>query len=403
MLQVVNGSDVEICTPYKVDPFKGSNNGEVSRQWAARPVDQRFLNLSDMRKKLQDRADNTRDRVVNSKKIEFIAPEPKTLADTHKLALALPGGDLVGASHWSFGQLCSLADFSASELRKLPSPLVADVLNYQMRHARGDTDLKTFDVKGQLRAATGPNYGWIKDSDVVAAVQQIAGNGTGDERWKVPGVIDWATHMYDPLAPVTIDSTTLYASDRDVFIFLVDDTHPVEVGKLSDGSPDLMFRGFFISNSEVGAGSMRLAAFYLRAVCMNRNLWGVERFEELTIRHTSGAPARFIEEARPALQSFASAGDKRLIDGVRAAKEAIVAKEESEAIEFLRNRGIAKKRAQVILTRDAETGGEREKGDFPRTAWAMAQAITAEAREIKNNDQRVELERVAGKILDKVA
>jgi hypothetical protein len=389
--------------PYKVDPFKGSNNGEVSRQWAARPADQRFLNLSDMRSKLDLRANKTRDLVVSTRKIEFIAPEPETMADTHKIALALPNGDLVGPTHWSFGQVCARADFSASELRKLPSPLVADVLNYQMRHARGDDQIKTFDVDGTLRAATGPNYGWIKDASVVEAVQQIAGNGTGDMRWKVPGVIDWQTHMYDPMAPVTIDSTTLYASDRDVFIFLVDDTHPIEVGKLEDGSPDLMFRGFFVSNSEVGAGSMRLAAFYLRAVCMNRNLWGVERFEELTIRHTSGAPARFIEEARPALLSFSEASDKKLIDGVKAAKATVIAKEQSEALDFLRNRGVSMKRAKDIIQRDAEAGGQRDEKDFPRTAWSMAQAITATARDIPNSDQRIELEKIAGKILDKVA
>ena len=40
------------------------------------------------------------------------------------------------------------------------------------------------------------------------------------------------------------DTTTLYASDRDVFLFLVDDTHPIEAGRLPNGEPDLYFRGF---------------------------------------------------------------------------------------------------------------------------------------------------------------
>ena len=44
------------------------------------------------------------------------------------------------------------------------------------------------------------------------------------------------------IVDITKDTTTLYASDRDVFLFLVDDTHPIEAGRLADGSPDLYFR-----------------------------------------------------------------------------------------------------------------------------------------------------------------
>src|SRR6266853_195457 len=32
----------------------------------------------------------------------------------------------------------------------------------------------------------------------VAAVIDIAGNGTGDTMWKVPGVLDWATMTHNP-------------------------------------------------------------------------------------------------------------------------------------------------------------------------------------------------------------
>jgi hypothetical protein len=42
---------------------------------------------------------------------------------------------------------------------------------------------------------------------------------------------------------VTKDTTTLYAPDRDVFLFL-DDAHPIEAGRLPDGQPDLYFRSF---------------------------------------------------------------------------------------------------------------------------------------------------------------
>ena len=112
--------------------------------------------------------------------------------------------------------------------------------------------------------------------------------------------------VYDPEIPVTKDTTTLFASDRDVFVFLVDDRNPIEVGKLANGEPDLMFRGFYAWNSETGSKTAGIAAMYLRGVCMNRCLWGVENFHEIKIRHTKFAPDRFAQEAYPALQSFAT-------------------------------------------------------------------------------------------------
>jgi hypothetical protein len=62
--------------------------------------------------------------------------------------------------------------------------------------------------------------GRIHDHELVEAVQRIAGNGTGDTRWKVPGVLDWSTGVYNPDVEISRDTTTLYASDRDVFLFL---------------------------------------------------------------------------------------------------------------------------------------------------------------------------------------
>jgi len=47
---------------------------------------------------------------------------------------------------------------------------------------------------------------------------EIAGNGDGNTRWKVPGVLDWATVTHNPFLNVTKDTATLYGSDREVFL-----------------------------------------------------------------------------------------------------------------------------------------------------------------------------------------
>ena len=192
-------------------------------------------------------------------------------------------------------------------MRQLPAALAGINLQHGLLSHRAELvkTLEADDGRVELRAVTGPDYGRIWDHELVAAVMKIAGNGTGDTRWKVPGVLDWNTMTHNPFVDITKDTTTLYASDRDVFLFLVDDTHPIEAGRLPDGSPDLYFRGFYCWNSEVGSKTLGIASFYLRAVCMNRNLWGVENFEQITIRHSKFAAQRFAHEAAPALTSFA--------------------------------------------------------------------------------------------------
>lgn len=404
MLISQNANTPAVTAPFKVDVSRGQVRGDVSRQWASRPADQRFLNLDLLRDFLQQRCDTTNLRVVASKGCEFLAPEARTLEDTHRLSLGLPNGDIVSPTHWAFGQAAGLVKAPASYLRTLPSQLVAENLNWGLLKNRQVEEIKAIDDgKGTLRALVGPQYGWISDVSLVSAVQQIAGSGTGDQRWKIPGVINWRDSTYDPFAPVTLDSTTLYASDRDVFIFLVDDTHPIQIGTLKDGSPDYLFRGFYVTNSETGSGALKIVTFYLRGICQNRCLWGVEHFSELSIRHTSQAPSRFIEEATPALLQFANGSERTIRDGVEKAKEAVIAKDEEEALTFLRGRGFSAKRAKEIAALDSESGAQREEGDFPRTAWDTVQSITAFARRIPNNDDRLEVERVAGKILDKVA
>jgi hypothetical protein len=250
----------------------------------------------------------------------------------------------------------------------------------------------------ELRAATGPDYGRIYDYEVADAVIKIAGSGQGEERWKVPGMIDWANSTYNPNINVTKETTTLYASDRDIFLFLVDDRNPIEIGKLPNGDPDNVFRGFYVWNSEVGSRSFGLASFYLRGVCQNRCLWGVEGFQQVTFRHSKYAPERFINEASRALESYANASDHKLISGVKEAKEQIVARSEEGRKEFLQKRGFS-----VAETNKIIDSVMVEEGHPAESVWDFVQGITAVARDKPHQDDRVAMEKVAGRLLDKVA
>ncbi|SNS97123.1 DUF932 domain-containing protein [Sphingopyxis indica] len=381
---------------YKVDVGRGQRIGRVSSEWFSRPADQRYTSLDDLMASVKGRAERSRTRTVESAAIRVEAHRD----DPERLALVLPdAGKPLAPTHWSFGQLAGLVGAPAAYMRQLPAPLAAINLQYGLTSHRAEQvkTLETEDGRTELRAVTGPDYGRIYDHELVAAVQRIAGNGTGDTRWKVPGVLDWSTGVYNPMVDITSDTTTLYASDRDVFLFLVDDLNPIEAGKLPDGSPDLFFRGFYCWNSEVGAKTLGIASFYLRAVCQNRNLWGVEDFQEISIRHSKYAANRFAHEAAPALTRFADSSPQPFVNGIRAARERIVARSDDERTDFLRKRGFGKaETGRIVETVLAEEGRP------PESVFDFVQGITAYARAKTQQDARLDLETRAKKLLEKV-
>src|ERR1700758_4896123 len=371
--------------------------GRVSSEWFSRPADERYLSLNELARSVRDRADRSRTRVVESALIHVEANR----TEPERLALMLPGSDKpVAPTHWSFGQLASQVGAPAAYLRQLPAALAGINLQYGLTANRAEQikTLETDDGRIELRAVTSPDYGRIFDHELVEAVQRIAGDGIGDTRWKVPGVLDWSTGIYNPQVDVSRDTTTLYASDRDVFLFLFDALNPIEAGRLPNGSPDLYFRGFYCWNSEVGAKTVGIASFYLRAVCQNRNLWGVEDFEEITIRHSKYAASRFAHEAAPALLNFANSSPMPFVNGIRAARERIVARTDEDSSEFLRKRGFSKSETAKII--DVVLA---EEGRKPERIFDFVQGITAVARDKPHQDARLDMESKAKKLLDRAA
>lgn len=387
--------------PYKVDTTRGTNRGEVSAQWASRPADQKFLSLEALHAfKVRER-DQSRAYIADTRDIRVIASpnDPERLRLVAPMSKGISGeayasDSEVSPTHWSFGQACSLVKAPSGFLRELPATLAAMNLQYKLQtHPRELVKVYKNTATDELRAFTGPDYGRIHDADIAANLLRIS----REYGWKVPGVMQWGSGMYDPNAPVTLDSTTIYASDRDLFVFLVDDLRPIEVGKLANGEPDLMFRGFYVWNSEVGKTSWGLAQFLLRAVCMNRNLWGVENFRQISGKHSKLAPQRFASQAIPMLEDMRNRDPMAIVTKVTEAKGATVARDDEQAAEFLRKQGFSKASATEILASVL-----REEGRPARSVWDMVQGITAFARGESHQDARVDAERVAGSLMDKV-
>ncbi len=397
MNTTISSSVPASTTGFKVDISRGERVGRVSSEWFSRPADERYLSLGALYEAVKMRSDRARTRTVESAAIRVKADR----ADADTIALIVPGQRRpLLPTHWSYGQLCSLVGAPGTYMRQLPAPLAGINLQHGLLSHRSELlkTLETDDERVELRAITGPEYGRVWDHELVSAVMRIAGNGTGDTIWKVPGVLDWSTMTHNPFVEVSEETTTLYASDRDVFLFLVDDTHPIEAGRLPNGEPDLYFRGFYCWNSEVGSKTLGIASFYLRAVCANRNLWGTENFEEIVIRHSKFAAHRFAREAAPALTSFANSSPANFVAGIRAARDRIVARTDDDREGFLRRRGFTKGDSARIIETVLQ-----EEGRPPESIFDFVQGMTALARRRTHQDARLELEGKARRLLEQAS
>ena len=378
----------------------------VANNWANRPADERFISLTDLIDVKKNKHNLMTGGLVDVKTSNFKVSAEETGTDLKQGKIFIEYKDettnkwfKTEPTNWAFNQVSSLGKAPSSYLRTLPATLSAENIFWGISQNRNRQFVKPYAAvpgaaaEGTLHAMTGPDYGRIYDYEVATSVKEAIYNTD----FKVPGALT-GNNTYDPFVPVTAATTTLFASDRDIFLFLVDDLNPIEVGKLKNGDPDLMFIGFYVSNSEVGAKSFRLGTMYLRGICMNRCLWGVENFQEIKINHTKFALDRFRDEVAPALKVYSSGNSNDLIEGVQKAKAQKIAENDQEMLEYFQKRvGLSQRMSQQALDRHLE-----EEQEPARTTWDAVQSITAIARDIPHQDNRFELEKKAGQLLDKI-
>lgn len=194
--------------------------------------------------------------------------------------------------------------------------------------------------------------------------------------------------------PITRANTTIYGSDRDIFIFLADEQNRIEMPNRRNGQPGSLARGFFVWNSEVGSQSIGAAFFLFDYVCMNRIVWGVQDFKEIRLRHTKSAPDRWLEEISPVLMEYSNASAAPIEQTIREAQRKRV---DDDLDAFLRNR-FTTAEAKAI-----QAAHEREEGRPIETIWDAVTGATALAKTIEHQDARVDLERKGGKLLDLVS
>lgn len=362
-----------------------TNLNMAHREWASRPDDQRYVTLEDLEKAVSLRKKESWTAAPKVQELRVVAPqdEMNPLGDLRVQVFdpVRAGTTSLVPTHFAFGQLAQYAKAPASYLRTLPDVIAAINLQWCLEHnpiRESALVLAQSNGSENLRGMTSLSYGRIWDSQVVHAVQQVNASGA----WKVPAA-SYATT--DPKR-----ATTLYASDRDVFIFLVDPEHPIEV------KGETLFRGFITWNSEVGDATFGLRTFLYRYVCDNRIIWDATEVRELRIRHTGGAPERFGYEGAKFLQRYATESPLVIEGQVKAAMEKDVpldSKHGETVQSWLQGHGFTAPEAKASV----ETA--RQSGVEPRSVWDVINGVTAYARAVGHTNDRVDLERRAGALM----
>jgi len=254
--------------------------------------------------------------------------------------------------------------------------MVVDLLNYHLKESQESAAFLVYKEAGvsQLRAVTSTSYGRIWDSQVVGAAERLVDLSNG----KFHNPKEWSGRP-----------SGLYASDRDVFIFLIDG------GSIVDGGTDRdqMYRGVIMWNSEVGSATFGLMTFLFRWVCGNHIIWGASNVNSLLIRHTGGAPERFSSNVWPTLQNYLQQSTSEEESKIKKLQNRLLPMKEKYIIEAYQPRFTKSELESAIGY------AKREEGDC-RTVWQLINGLTATARDLPYTDQRVNLERRVGQLIE---
>ena len=130
--------------------------------------------------------------------------------------------------------------------------MIADCLNYNLRFTRDVESVVLLAAHGD-NGSPGALRGIRRVGRRYDRQRRRFGDGVTGE-WRVPG-------EFGKRVTVDRENTTLYASDRDMFVFLADEDRRIEVAGRS------LARGFFVWNSEVGDKTLGAGFFLFDYVC----------------------------------------------------------------------------------------------------------------------------------------
>ena len=379
---------------------------KASNQWANRPDDERFDSFDSLHAAVSSYRASAASAVVPFDSL-------RTEAKDGEVLLVGKTGTPARLTNWSFKQLAGSIAAPAAYLQSLPATLAVQNLNLGLSRTTDRTPRDIlFHKNGDLlaRAFTSEKYTRIWNSDITSRLLQLPEQG-----WQVPPARParegqrgtrkataadvlrsnsfgggLSVNVGDEIAPAG-----LYASDHDMFAFMVNDAVRIS----EPGNPDGLARGFFVGNSEVGASAWYLIRFLYRNVCGNHIVWGAKQVSEIRIKHVGAADDKAFAEIRGQLIKYADESANEEEARIRTAANFVLGSTKDEVLDRLfgiRNLGVGRKQLgeayDLVVKEEAASVN-------PTSAWGIAQGLTRLSQETPYADERVAADRAAGKVL----
>jgi len=382
-----------------------TNLYSASEQWRVRCPDERFSTLDDLIEKTTYYRNAARESAnFDLRKLVFQKSD-----SGEDVEIMSPSGNKAEFTNWGFDQLCKRVGAPVGYLRKLPAQTAASCLNAGTRMLGDDgaTANLLWHKNGafRLRAATSDSYSRIWNNDVASAVKTHMGNGwvvpparpafddqPGTRRATAADVIQQeqagglTISEGDLIAPAG-----LYASDHDLFMFMVNTEN-----RINDGSKYGLMPGFFIENSEVGAAALSITTFYLRTVCGNHIVWDASEIKKKRIVHRGSNDISKFKEFGGQLSEFL--GTKASVIEDRINKLSIIdigpSRDAIAGTLSVKVRGLS---SRDIL--EAYDVCEQTEEVSPRSPYGIAQGLTRMSQNTQYADVRNNLDKLAGRVL----
>ena len=271
---------------------------------------------------------------------------------------------------WSFGQLCQLAKVSKETVNRLRPETASQVFRETL--PGGNRPLQVFTQDTLIRSIHGVGYTRLHNADLIELVREA-----------VPGFV--------PPQQAVTGGTGLYCGEQDLFAFLIDPTGWIEV------NDEAFAPGFFLWNSEVGKRSVGVETFWFQAVCANHLVWDAVEAVSFSRKHTAKVQDS-VKEIRQAIESLVAKRDERrdgFVSVIRRAMETRLGDEAEEVAQVLAREGISRTAAARALEI------AQQQGKF--TIFALVDALTKQARELKFAGERTDADWKAGRLLSLAA
>jgi Domain of unknown function (DUF932) len=355
----------------------------AANQWATRPEDERFTSLEEM----YNAAKAAREMSVEKER-KF--SDLRVEAQGDDMSLVGKAGVPAKIAHYAFGQLANRIGAPAAYLRSLPATLAAQNLNFGLKEkVTGLASLlfhKLASGVGVLRAVTSDSYERVWNHEVIARLIDLSQR----ERLQAGRTTMGGDSNPDGLDLNGKASRALYASDHDMFAFLMGEQRIVD--PVGQG----MFRGIIVANSEVGDRSLMIQSFLFREVCWNHIIWDASNVIEVKLRHVGEIRSRWMTaqaQIRQYLNSSTSieqAKFKQLRAQIAGTKDEVL-----DTLFGKRALGLSRKALEASF----EAVVPAEDGD-PKSVWGFAQGVTRYSQTQPYADERFALDRAAGKLID---